>query len=467
MLAGKNLLSDAAGGGAVTSVPEVLGTQIARTEKYGISFNPESYIHWGYDRYFTDAKRGAVIQLKGGSSEMDQLSVISEDNMSTWFRDLFITDFNTQKLGAYDPYLDEYVLSSNNITIPTVTTCLACGVTQEFTFTESVKGFEYCVNVGSIVGDVEITYNVISLPVGGEFQVEADYDGNTFTTGIVNTSGSLVVDKNSNTADTVLVSIGTNGPAVLQINVNCPTANVLKIVEVVLTSSSEVGQTVRTEYRYTDGAYVGSLQSNLVFFDSGTNPVVSRYNTVIGYQGTASIPTDNSTMRMISNGGGALTFQFDPAYDSFKYLRTNTLYNNNTAEINALVAASSTATPILGAGDYFYADFNVGTTDNYLYLIWDFRNSVPVDLCYSATSDGITTICCDCDPCTDPCKSWSFRNVGEGTAQVEYTDCNGVVQFLPIEEKKTEVVCALATVLPEVLSGSLLITVVQECGCPN
>jgi len=467
VLAGKNLLSDAAGGGAVTSVPEVLGTQIARTEKYGISFNPESYIHWGYDRYFTDSKRGAVIQLKGGMGEMDQLAVISEDNMSTWFRDLFITDFNTQKLGAYDPYLDEYVLSSNNITIPTVTECLACGVTQEFTFTESVKGFEYCVNVGPIVGDVEITYNVISLPVDGEFQVQAEYDGNTFSTGIVNTSGSLIVDKTLNTVDTVLVSIGTNGPAVLQISVNCPTANTLKIVEVVLTAASEAGQTIRTEYRYTDGAYVGSLQSNLVFFDTGTNPVVSRYNTVIGFQGTASIPTDNSTMRMISSGGGVLTFQFDPANDSFKYLRTNTLYNNNTAEINALVAASNTATPILGAGDYFYADFNVGTTDNYLYLIWDLRNSVPADLCYSATADGITSICCDCDPCSDPCKTWSFRNVGEGTAQVEYTDCNGVVQFLPIAEKTTEVVCALATVLPEILSGNILITVVQECGCPN
>ena len=59
VLAGKNLLSDAAAGGAITSVPEVLGTQIARTEKYGISFNPESYVQWGYDRFFTDAKRGA------------------------------------------------------------------------------------------------------------------------------------------------------------------------------------------------------------------------------------------------------------------------------------------------------------------------------------------------------------------------------------------------------------------------
>lgn len=44
VLSGKNLLSDAAAGGAITSVPEVLGTQIARVEDYGNSFNPESYV---------------------------------------------------------------------------------------------------------------------------------------------------------------------------------------------------------------------------------------------------------------------------------------------------------------------------------------------------------------------------------------------------------------------------------------
>ena len=78
VLAGKNLLSDAAAGSAITSVPEVFGTQIARDEKYGITFNPESYVHWGYDRFFTDAKRGAVIQLKGDSYSNEKLNVVSE-----------------------------------------------------------------------------------------------------------------------------------------------------------------------------------------------------------------------------------------------------------------------------------------------------------------------------------------------------------------------------------------------------
>jgi hypothetical protein len=163
VLTEKNLLSDAGAGGALTSVPNVLGTQIARAEKYGISFNPESYIQWGEDRYFTDVKRGAVINLKDSETGMSQLQVISEAGMSTWFRDLFITDFDTQKLGAYDPYSKEYVLSSNETKIPTVTECLSCGITQEFVLSGIEKITEYCVNVGNLVGDVNIVYNVTSI----------------------------------------------------------------------------------------------------------------------------------------------------------------------------------------------------------------------------------------------------------------------------------------------------------------
>ena len=106
VLAGKNLLSDASAGNIITATPEVLGTQIARTEKYGISFNPESYVQWGYDRYFTDVKRGAVIQIKGDSGQNDQLVVVSDQSMRTWFRDTFNDSFNTQKLGGFDPYMN-------------------------------------------------------------------------------------------------------------------------------------------------------------------------------------------------------------------------------------------------------------------------------------------------------------------------------------------------------------------------
>ena len=63
VLAEKNLLTDATGESVVTSVPEVLGTQVARVEDFGISNNPESFAEWGPHKFFTDAKRGAVIHL--------------------------------------------------------------------------------------------------------------------------------------------------------------------------------------------------------------------------------------------------------------------------------------------------------------------------------------------------------------------------------------------------------------------
>ena len=118
VLTGKNLLSDSTGGGSVSSVPEVLGTQIARVEEYGISNNPESFVRYGLNSFFTDAKRGAVINLMGNGPQ-EQLNVISEQGMRSWFRDLFISNFNTQKIGGYDPYMNEYVLANKTTLLPT------------------------------------------------------------------------------------------------------------------------------------------------------------------------------------------------------------------------------------------------------------------------------------------------------------------------------------------------------------
>ena len=64
VLYGKNLLSDAVGGGAVTSSPQVLGNQISDRGEWGISFNPESFAEWGSRIYWTDSRRGAVLSIE-------------------------------------------------------------------------------------------------------------------------------------------------------------------------------------------------------------------------------------------------------------------------------------------------------------------------------------------------------------------------------------------------------------------
>jgi hypothetical protein len=110
---GKNLFSDATAGASIINTPEVLGQQVPRIEQYGISNNPESFAAYGPDVFFTDAKRNAVINLRGGSSS-EQLNVISMLGLRSWFRDLFKDTRNGLKLGGFDPYSNEYVLSSVN-----------------------------------------------------------------------------------------------------------------------------------------------------------------------------------------------------------------------------------------------------------------------------------------------------------------------------------------------------------------
>jgi len=401
VLSGKNLLSDAAAGGAITSIPEVLGTQIARTEKYGISFNPESYVNWGYDRFFTDVKRGAVIQLRGNSASNDQLKVISEQGMRSWFRDTFIESFDTQKLGGYDPYMTEYVLVSNERAIPILDNCIDCNIRKTLSFLNpSGETIGYCVNLDDAVGTSDITYEVVSINPGAQFDVSATYDGTTVNTGLTSTSGTLSVDKDKVAVEQVDLSITSTGPVVLSINVQCPTAQTIDVIQVVVTNEWESGETMHTEYYYEDGTYVSPTTFAGVTFATGTDrPLVTRYNRVSGPKGSAAIPTDNSTVTIGAHKWATDSYIWNPTNDLFRYLRSNTLYDNNSADILSLISASSIPTPVTSPLPFAsYSEFNSGSTGDYLYLIWDLRNASDLFLCYSATS--AEDVCCNCPSST-------------------------------------------------------------------
>lgn len=109
VLYGKNALFDSVGGGQVVSIPEVLGTQLPMNGEWGISKHPESFAKWGDDIYFTDQRRGVVLQMTG-----QQILEISSLGMTDYFRDLMKANPNNQKLGAYDPHNNMYVLAENN-----------------------------------------------------------------------------------------------------------------------------------------------------------------------------------------------------------------------------------------------------------------------------------------------------------------------------------------------------------------
>ena len=406
VLQGKNLLSDAGAGTALTSVPEVLGTQIARIEEYGISNNPESFVQWGADKYFTDAKRGAVIQLKGSSAQNEQLNVISEQGMRAWFRDLFIDSFRTQKLGGFDPYMDEYVISSNNTLKPVEEGCIDCGTFVGDIIVTELTPYEFCVDVGTLVGDLTISIEVIdieTIPPNAQFDVTYTYAGisTTYVSNNPPTSGvvTIVLDKNSVSDQKVTVVVsnyGLNESFIKSITVGCPVADIITIVPVSVTSNANSGEYIHSEYSWTDGAFISPLHSRLVEFKSDivSNPIVSDYDIIVGPQGAGIIPADGAIVSLVCNKINFDDFIFNENTNNFRYLRSDTFYDDNIqADMQALLAAATISTPIVNTPPTYSTSFVMPSTGSYLYLIWDYRTSTEDDLCFGAT---LADSCCNC-----------------------------------------------------------------------
>tara|TARA_R100000541_G_scaffold2021_4_gene7455 strand:- start:15388 stop:19893 length:4506 start_codon:yes stop_codon:yes gene_type:complete len=403
VLAGKNLLSDSTGGGVVASVPEVLGTQIARKEVYGISNNPESFVCYGADKYFTDSKRGAVLQMRGTSMQNEQLSVISESGMRGFFRDLFINSFDTQKLGGYDPYMNEYVLSNNCIALPTSPQIENCGISLNYGLINASNPQSFIVRLGQPLGQVAITYTAPLLDFNTTFSIKVNYNGvEVANTGDVTTGGTLTFQKNDLTVNEATITISAAGGYIanLGLSVSCPQADQITVKTIVITSDLSSGSLIHTYYQYTDASFSSMQTSQFVQFLSGTNPVVSSFVEVTGGQGINTIPTDSSTVQLGSLFKPSDDYVFDTTSDRFGYLRSATNYNNNTSDINNLITDITNSSGWLTtntslAPQKYFGEFTMPNNDlDFLYLVYDLTSTFRLQMCYSPT--GEQDACCGC-----------------------------------------------------------------------
>ena len=204
VLAGKNLLSDAAGGGDIASIPEVLGTQIARMEEYGISKNPESYDVYGPAKFFTDVKRGSVIQINGSSYSDEQMLISSEKFMTDFFRDEFSTMGQyTQKLGGYDANIDEYILFASKKALPRDPVIQPC----DYEYTEGSEqpdsAKSLTIDLGEATGTVQVNFGIDSI-VRKQMEGTIKLASENKTTGqTTSTSNNKLIDNNATFTSTV------------------------------------------------------------------------------------------------------------------------------------------------------------------------------------------------------------------------------------------------------------------------
>ena len=423
VLASKNVITDSTGGGAIASVPEVLGTQVARIEEYGISFNPESFCSWGPDMFFTDAKRGSVINLRGTSRNTDQIQIISHSGMRSWFRDQFAAQLQTQKLGGFDPYMNEYVLSTNNKAIPLPSQGTPCGTT--LTQANAVNNLSYSVNVGNGIGAITIPFTVTS----GQITVTATWNNVPVSIGPTDTNGSLTINKTSNAPTTIDILVepninAANPSASYGITVNCAPQDELTIVRIVLTSPNDTGEFIHFAYNYNFGSYVSPQVTQQASFGTSTP---TEYISQVGVRSIGAFPNTGATITMKSIKQGFDDFVFNSAEDKFKWLSSNTLYNNTASDINLLLSNSSLAdmTPISNPSNGVFQASVTTTSGNfpasrqYLYLVWDLREVGNSELCYDANSP--EAACCLCTP---TCKTTWFGPARTSLTSVCATNTN-------------------------------------------
>ena len=115
----RDAIYTAEGSDLVTASNLVIGTVQAYAGDFGISTNPESFAVYGYQKYFSDANKNAILRLS-----MDGITEISAVGMVDYFRDN-IDKFSTNSLparliGGYDIHSKQYVVSiQKNVLVPT------------------------------------------------------------------------------------------------------------------------------------------------------------------------------------------------------------------------------------------------------------------------------------------------------------------------------------------------------------
>jgi len=378
VLYGKNLLSDAIGGGDIVSIPQVLGTQVAFVGEYGISQNPESFAKWGNDLYFTDAQQGLVLKMPSGQGMLE----VSSQGMKDYFKDAFIAYPRTQKLGAFDPFKQQYVLSETNVELP----CF---------FNVVVRPTEDLGNPFSVGSQ--------SSRVCVEIQATGDWTVSLIDTGdgtnwvlIDNVAGTSLVGTGNKRVCFYYLPNTTAANRSLQIDFSGCTETISypaiqskrRPIEVEGWIIGEKPTTISNPISVRP-IYLKAKQSYT--FTSNTGPVIDFKDTQFsenqvtlktrsrGIAGEGPIPSPSDTIDVKADALGTTTQRpFSPGLgNELRYHVSNDRYAEEDAD--ALLAASTLLSPALALGVYT-GSFTYATPNNerYLYLIWDYTNKVAV-----------------------------------------------------------------------------------------
>ena len=402
VLTNKDLISDAVGGGAITSSPTVLGKQIARIEEYGISFNPESFTAWGKNIYFTDSKRSAIIKLGGGGVQSDQIEIISDYGMRSFFRDQFETQLTTQKIGGYDPYMDEYVMSSNNTPVPVQDDTISCGNLVSITDTE--VEFERVFDLGKIVQIVNVTV-VVSGQNSPAVDVVGTWNGTQqFISGQNGVIGTVVFSFAKTVAypGLLTVKITPRVKSSFSLMVACPISVPASVVRVVLSSSENASQSIHNQFQWkssvlNEPTYYSPLDINQVTLqNTAATQGCTFLDSKTGTQSLEMIPFPSTTTKLTlgSRKFGSDNVIFNVLQNKFYIFTQNTLLLNPGDWSLSYLNGQSKTVPIVNPQTGLFSvdeTLSLYPSGKVLVLVTDLR--IPTRAAFAFTTQGLQDAC--------------------------------------------------------------------------
>ena len=362
VLFNKSVLYNADGSGNVSQTIDVLGQEVPYTGEYGISDNPESFAKYGSSMFFADSKRGAIMRLS-----QDGLTEISAYGMGDYFRDDSINSPNSKKIGAYDPYFDQYVITLGDQ--PTLAPLeVACG--GNIYKTNQVTPFTYILKLNNLSGDVVINYNITV----GTANVSAVFNGTTYQNLGVTGAGNVTFTRDSMVLDEVTITITpTVSPLEYSVSHVCPLGSAFKVVTIILNDEGDVGQTMTSRYKWNTSPFFSETP---VFLTGG----VTLYKEEVGVQGVGGYPIDGATVTIQAYKDGTNSGDFaEELNDKLSYLISSTVYTD--ADI-ATIQGLATDVAITTTNDGGIPEINEGSFvmsrpvgDEILYLIWSYDSS--------------------------------------------------------------------------------------------
>jgi hypothetical protein len=330
----------------------------------------------------------------------DSLEVISNNGMRSYFRDQFFDSITTQKLGGYDPYMNEYVLGMNCKSVPLPPEISNCGYSFQKTGLEANETIVSTIDYGQVIGQCNISYNIDTLPApAGSITISVLWNGITTTSGTLTGAGTFSFDKTLNTPLNAVVTITGVTRSSFSIIANCPTEVEIEIIKVVMNSPVDSGDFIHTEYKWNDSVVVSPIDSELATFGS-SNVVASNYKNQVGIRSLGVFPYSGTDITLRSNKVEFDNYDWVVNSDNFKYLSSNTLYANTESDISALLAASTTianasvTNPSTGLYQGIVPSLSLPLSNQYLYVIYDYRETSCQEFCYDASSSA--SACCDC-----------------------------------------------------------------------